>query len=288
MERRQWGAWRTLRRMSSPDEDDDIFLDVDFARQPPDVAEMFDVIDDRDFGPQWDPLHSRRHVLRQARYALNYLALLDAQVPPEGPFDVALTNGLLAVVGLDDPTAILDGNRTLSASFLLNHIESEQAVAEADGFEPLQVDVGVLRHGLQVTQPLRHGRADDEWVALTARHIEALRALDDLEGLRVLSLAEAIVAEKAQQAAADRLMFELYRARVDEHPSRAVGSVDEYLYMPSPEDCASCGRETFVPDGLAETDQFSGLCIACGFVRGQVEAEEMYLAQEFARKWDKD
>lgn len=275
--------------MNSPDEDDDIFLDVDFARHVPDVSEMFDVIDDRDFGPQWDPLHSRRHVLRQARYALNYLALLDAQVPPEGPFDVALTNGLLAVVGLDDPTVILDGNRTLSASVLLSHIEHEQAVAEADGIEPLQVDVGVLRDGLQVTQPLRHGRADDEWVALTARHIEALRALDDLEGLRVLSLAEAIVEENANQApAADRLMVELYRARVDEHPSRTVGRLDEYLYMPSPEDCASCGRETFVPDGLAEREQFSGMCIACGFVRGEAEAEEMYLAQEFARKWDKD
>jgi hypothetical protein len=275
--------------VSAQDDDEDIFLDGDRDRQIPNVSEMFGVIDDRDFGPQWDPLHSRRHVMRQARYALNYLALMDAQMPPEGPFDVALTNGLLAVVGVSDPTQILAGKLTLPASALLSHIEHEQAVAKANMAEPLAVDVGVLRDGLEVTQPLRHGRADDEWIALTARHVEALRALDDLEGLRVLPFAEGIVAEKSKQAdVADRLMVELYRARVDEHPSRSVSGLDEYLNMPYPENCVSCGRETFVADGLGEADQFSGLCIVCGFVRADGEAEEMYLAHEFARKWDKD
>ena len=41
---------------------------------------------------QWFPDHVRRQVMRQARYALNVAALDEDRVPPEGPFDVALTN----------------------------------------------------------------------------------------------------------------------------------------------------------------------------------------------------
>ena len=37
------------------------------------------------------------------RYALNVLAVEGNRVPPEGPFDVALTNGLAAIITyLDD------------------------------------------------------------------------------------------------------------------------------------------------------------------------------------------
>ena len=58
--------------------------------------------------------------MRQARYALNVAVLDEDRVPPEGPFDVALTNGLLAIIAAVDPLLVIDKRgRTLPASALL-------------------------------------------------------------------------------------------------------------------------------------------------------------------------
>lgn len=93
------------------------------------------------------PDHVRRQAMRQARYALNVSALDEDRVPPEGPFDVALTNGLLAVVGEADPTAVIDKKGfTLPASALLPK-------AAALG---ISIDQATLAEGLDLTQPLRH------------------------------------------------------------------------------------------------------------------------------------
>ena len=84
---------------------------------------------------QWDPDHVRRQVMRQARYALNVAVLNEDRVPPEGPYDVALTNGLLAVVGALDPNAITNKKGfTLAARELL-------PIAVSLG---LEIDVDVL------------------------------------------------------------------------------------------------------------------------------------------------
>jgi hypothetical protein len=45
----------------------------------------------------------RRQVLRRVRYATNAAALRDDRLPPEAPYDAALTNGLLAIVAEEWP-----------------------------------------------------------------------------------------------------------------------------------------------------------------------------------------
>jgi len=45
----------------------------------------------------------RQQVLRRVRYAANALALRDNSLPPEGPYDAALTNGLIAIVVYEWP-----------------------------------------------------------------------------------------------------------------------------------------------------------------------------------------
>ncbi len=68
----------------------------------------------------------RRQVMRRLRYGLNVVAMERDNVPPEGPFDVALTNGLAAIVALDHPGSEKDAKgRVLAASALLTFLEGE-------------------------------------------------------------------------------------------------------------------------------------------------------------------
>lgn len=274
--------------MSGQDDEDDIFA-VDPTEPSRSVEEMFEVLPDRDYGPQWTPLNTRLHVLRQTRYALNYRALQIPGVPPEGPFDVALTNALLAIVGHADPLKTVQGPRTLPASSLLRVIEGMQASAVEIGTAPLKVDVPVLRDALELTQPLRHGRADDEWVILPNAHLNALRALDDVEGLGVLHVADQVFADADSSTTPDaRLALKLFTQRVEEHPSREMTSIKDALMMPMVEECDSCWRESFIPDGIAEEDAHSGMCVICGYVIGAEEGRHAYELAEFQRRWDKD
>jgi hypothetical protein len=274
--------------VSARDDEDDIFI-VDPTEPPRRVDEMFEVLPDRDYGPQWTPLNTRLHVLRQTRYALNYRALHILGVPPEGPFDVALTNALLAIVGHADPHLTVQGSRTLPASSLLGVIEGMQAAAIEDGTAPLMIDVPVLRDALELTQPLRHGRADDEWVILPEAHLDALRALDDVEGLGVLDVADQIFAGEASSTSPDtRLALALFKQRVEEHPSREMSSVDDALLMPMVGECDSCWRESFIPDGIAEGEASSGMCVICGYAISAEEGWAAYELAEFQRRWDKD
>ena len=273
--------------MSATDDEDDIFIDP--AKAPRAVEEMFDVLPDRDYGPQWTPLNTRLQVLRQTRYALNYRALHIPGVPPEGPFDVALTNALLAVVAQIDPGLTVAGSRTLPASDLLRAIEGMQAAAVGAGTTPLAVDVPVLQDALKLTRPLRHGRADDEWVALPQTHLDALHALDAVEGLGVLHVADQVFADKTTSTPPDvRLALRLFEQRVEEHPSREVTSIDDGLWMPMVEVCDSCMRESFIPDGISEEEIYSGMCVICGYVISAEEGRAAYELAEFERRWDKD
>lgn len=51
------------------------------------------------------------------------------------------------------------------------------------------VDLELLREGLDLTQPFRHGRADDEFSVIVRRHIKALENLDEHPSLRLLKTA---------------------------------------------------------------------------------------------------
>lgn len=269
-------------------DEDDIFT-VDSTEPSLSVDEMFEVLPDRDYGPQWAPLNTRLHVLRQTRYALNYRALQIQGVPPEGPFDVALTNALLAIVGHADPRKPVQGSRTLPASGLLGVIEEMQAAALEEGTQPLIIDAPLLRDALALTQPLRHGRAEDEWVILPKAHLDALRALDDVEGLGVLDVADQVFADAASSTPPDtRLALTLFEQRVEEHPSREISSIEDALVMPMVEECDSCLRESFIPDGIAEEEANSGMCVICGYVISAEEGRAAYELAEFQRRWDKD
>ncbi len=69
-------------------------------------------------------------MLRRVRYATNTLALRNHLVPPDGPFDTALTNGLLAIVAEEWPGQEYNAKgHTKAASELLAFIEGQKVAA---------------------------------------------------------------------------------------------------------------------------------------------------------------
>ena len=220
---------------------------------------------------QWTPDHIRRQVMRQARYALNVSVIDEDRVPPEGPFDVALTNGLLAIIAAVDPSAVIDKRGyTRSASALL-------PMAVALG---LRVNEVTLSEGLDLTQPLRHGRADDEWIRLGPEHLAALRELDENDGLEVLH-------HVGVHRTVAEMMVTLFYEKAQAYAERGVRRVKHLLDVMDPEECDECFRRTFVPlghdDGGGTTTV--GLCIACGYERDEGTAWDMYMAEQWELRW---
>jgi hypothetical protein len=223
---------------------------------------------------QWTPDHVRRQVMRQARYALNVSVLGEDRVPPEGPFDVALTNGLLAIIAAIDPAAVIDKQgRTLPASALL---------PKAVTLNP-SINEATLMEGLDLTQPLRHGRADDEWIQLGSRHLTALRELDEFDGLQVLH-------HVGTHRTVDDMVVTLFYEKAQAYVERDVRRVKDLLDVMYPEECDQCFRRTFVPLGYDNSggNVAIGLCIACGYQRDEDTAWEMYLANEWDLRWQDD
>lgn len=206
-----------------------------------------------------DPIELRQHVLRRVRFATNVLALMADWIPPEGPFDAALTNGLLAIVSSEFPGRELDKpgtNRMLPASRLLNIIE------EQGGLEC--VDVATLREGLDLTQAVRHGRADDEFAVIVKRHIHALEDLDDHMSLQFL--------QAAKEKSLDECFVIAFRQRAeDELPF----DLKDRMETPDPDDCEECGRQTFLRQGwdMFGGDDAEGFCLACGY---ELTSDEAY------------
>lgn len=211
--------------------------------------------------------------MRRLRFGLNTVALERDAVPPEGPFDVALTNGLAAIVASDHAGSEKDRKgRILAARQLLD-------ILEAAGSD---LDFGALREGLDVTQPLRHGGADDEFLMPVRRHLQALVALDEHPALRVLEDARSV-------ASTDELLSRLYDEAVREAAGVDYLSLKEQLDRPDFEICDVCGRETFLPEGF---DDFGGTlapgqCFACGYRRDDETARDQALAAEWERVKDK-
>lgn len=213
--------------------------------------------------------HVRRQVLRRVRYATNATALRDNRLPPEAPYDAALTNGLLAIVADEWPGAKINSNgQTKAARGLLD-------VIEAHGNPLSYIDTSVLRDGLDLTQPARHGRSDDEFAVLGPDHVEALVALDEHPALQFLDAAS--TAENV-----DRLIWKAFEERAcAEVPFDPRG--DDPL--PDPEECDECWRPTFLPSGW---DMFGGTntagrCIACGHTRAEDVALDRAIAEAVDR-----
>lgn len=220
-----------------------------------------------------DPRAVRRQVLRRVRYATNLLALEADRVPPEGPYDAALTNGLLAIVAEEWPGAEINakGKRMLPASELLTVIE------DAGGLP--MVDVAVSREGLALTQPFRHGRADDEFAIIDSRHTAALAALDDHPALQFV--------ETARGRSLDDCVVAAFTERAEEElPS----DLKDRLDLPEPDYCDECNRLTFLRSGwdMFGGDIAEGFCIACGYELTEHEAHERAVERAFLQRVNDD
>lgn len=218
---------------------------------------------------------ARRQVLRRVRYATKTLALVETRLPPEGPFDTALTNGLMVIVATEWPGEEVDPDRPgfiLPARRLLKIIEDH-------GCEFPFVAVETLREGLNLTQPFRHGKAHDEFATITPQHIAALRALDQYHGLRFL--------ERAKGLSVDDAVVLAYREYVEQF--RAFDLKDR-LDEPDPDDCPACWRPTFLAESWDDFggDNGPGTCMACGYERTARESYDLASAEEFRRLMDKD
>ncbi|HUC23314.1 MAG TPA: hypothetical protein VMA73_11455 [Streptosporangiaceae bacterium] len=221
------------------------------------------------------PEELRKQVIRRMRYALNVIAMESNSVPPEGPLDVAMTNGLAAIVASVSPTSVYQilrngRSRILSAGDLIQ-------VATDLG---INIEADALREALDVTQPMRHGSADDEWVAPTAQHLEALRGLDEHPSLQVLELA-------ASARNVDALLVTLFRAAAREVSGWASVSPDEMSSYLEPEECDECWRTTFLPEGfdIFGGTNTAGVCVACGHERSPEDAYDRALSVEWER-WE--
>jgi hypothetical protein len=202
-------------------------------------------------------LSLRLRVLRRAAFGLNAAALTDDRVPPEGLFDAAAANGLAAIVAAELPGREFDRNGRVHAPRRLLTMLREEG---GPGTE--WIDSEVVIDGLTLSQPLRHGGADDEWTHITNRHIDALADLDRHDALQVI--------DQANGSTFHELVVALYAVEVQE---KLPFDLKDRLTVPDPEECPECGRETLIAEGW---DPFGvgigeGTCIACGYERTEPE-----------------
>lgn len=209
----------------------------------------------------------RRRVMRRCVYALNALALRDDRVPRDGAFDAAAANGLAAIVAYSTSGREYERNdRWVKPPTALLEIVRRDAEVRTDALD--SSDLRVLKKAIKEVQPLRHGRADEEWDVLDESHVAALIALDRHPALQVLELVDGM--DFAQAA------VELYRQEAEEFmPSRP----EDRLGVPEPTICDFCGRMTLITEGF---DAFGihegeGVCIACGEERTYEDTVRDYL-----------
>jgi hypothetical protein len=216
-----------------------------------------------------DPRGVRRQVLQRVRYATNLVALEEDRVPPEGPFDASLTNGLLAIVADEWPggDAYPKKDKMLPASELLTVIESAGGLS--------MVDVPVLREALDLTQPFRHGRADDEFAVIGPGHRTALAALDEHHALRFV--------ETARRRSLDECVVLAYTERAEEE---LLFDLKERLCIPEPDHCDECNRLTFLRLGwdIFGGNEVGGFCVACGYELSEGEAYERAVQHAFLER----
>ncbi len=200
---------------------------------------------------------------------MNTIALRNDSLPPEGLFDTAITNGLLAIVSHDSPGAELDNRgRTLPATALL------ELAVESPTIQLSAMDVASLSDGLDLTQPSRHGRADDEFAVVRPDHLASLEDLDQHPALSFLDIADGKSFNECVLIAFSEVAEEVLPARPKDRSM-----------VPDPEECDECWRPTFLPSGW---DAFGGTsspgyCVACGHERTDDAAYEAAISQAISR-----
>jgi hypothetical protein len=240
---------------------------------------------------------------RQRQYAIHTVALGDGTVPHAATlFDTALTNGLLAIVVADWPGEDQGRNgKTKPASELIKLVGLKIgghhwliAVLDPLPFTPndssitVEVDLGVLQHALDVTQPIRHGRGGGSEI-VPAEAVKALQDLDMHPALGVLTDAHVSESEIATATAAaaeyDRVSAYIDLVGEDEITSRAARAgealpVDpkERYDSPGLGWCDMCGHESLVISRVLDYGSETGTCFACSYV----VTEEMVADSEFS------
>ncbi len=208
----------------------------------------------------------RRRVMRRCVFALNALALRDDRLPRDGAFDAAVANGLAAIVASESSGDELENKRTQgkraeNSRRVKSPLQLVETISQkqANWTSPIRaVVLASLKEGIEKAQPVRHGKADEEWDVLDEKHVEALVALDEHPALQVLddldgkSFAEAVTV--------------LYWLETDRH---YPADPWERSQIPEPACCDDCGRQTLVSEGF---DAFGigpgeGVCVACGLER---------------------
>lgn len=206
----------------------------------------------------------RRRAIRRSRYGMNALAVFDPTVPPEGPYDAAVTNGLLVIVAVVAPGEDFGRRGTRSATQLLDVLEAYDVEA---------VNIERLREGLGLTQGFRHGRADEEWITIDPRHVQAMMDLDNHPSLDVLRTARDV-------RNVDECLVAMF---VDEAEQHLPLDPKDRFDAPEPDLCDSCGRPTFLAQGwdMFGGNDAPGRCIACGYIRTEELASEMAFDRAF-------
>ena len=212
----------------------------------------------------------RRRVMRRCVYARNSLALRDDRVPRDGAFDAAAANALAAIVayGASGHEYTSDGGRVKSPTALLAIVAQDPEI-KTDAIDDSELQT--LKEGIEKAQPIRHGRADEEWDVLGKRHVEALISLDQHPALHVLETVDGLDCEQAEA--------ELYGHEAEER-RRLLSDPRGHSMVPEPSDCHYCGRMTLVAE---EFDVFGfgpgeGTCIACGEERTYDDTVGEYVA----------
>ena len=218
---------------------------------------------------------TRQQVLRRVRYASNALTLRDNRVPPEGPYDAALTNGLLAIVAHDWPGEQVKNSKTgvtKPASTLLDFLEIKSVAYP-------YMETNTLRDGLRVTQPARHGRADEEFAVLLPTHLDALDKLDEHPALSFL--------DTARGKAIDQC---IWLAFLDLAEEQMPFDPKDRLDVPEPDQCDDCLRPTFLSTGwdVFGGTMTAGQCLACGYQRSDEDAWEQAVDEAVARAMERD
>jgi hypothetical protein len=198
-----------------------------------------------------------------------------------------LTHGLAAIVEAGWPSELPSSGRIKSASGLLDVIDSHPPVHSS-------IDVTGLRDAVERTDPQRHSRTSGLPVEAD---VAALVALDGHPaiGHAYSALAEDSVVSGERAGALEReaRSFSQASALVDRLTREGLARRAEsagYDYAPvsakdaldahTPIECLACGLETFLVDGWgcdfeAQGAVAVGLCVACGFQRDQITADEL-------------
>ncbi|RZE74535.1 hypothetical protein [Streptomyces albidoflavus] len=245
---------------------------------------------------------------------------------PEGTFDAAVTNALVAIVAREWPGKEKKGSRTKSAIALLDLIKAkaqeEGTVVrpapdepdvfligdhdDADRDRETRVDAGVLKEAVLIAQVIRHAREDGGGEGgahrvLERRHVDALLALDDHPSLWALSMEQESRYEISAQQQDERERKRARRTleRIGEEEAERRAAVAEDLHVgPTPDDpgalglldCSVCGSEAFSSDGGDDLGMGigSGECLVCHYRRSPAIANALAREVEWERRRNRD